>query len=140
MSAPGGWEAQASTQTEARRYLVLTVTVPFQFAVGQRTFNAGHYKFVVLGPGLLGVLNIKTRQAVHLIIRDLQQAEVPANTQLIFTNERKRHRLTSILLGRRPQGLQIVGEETAVVQKPPQVEPLIPLELFPRGKLPLQAP
>lgn len=141
MLAPPGSEAQATPQTEARRYLVLTVTVPFPFTVGQRTFNAGHYKFVVLGPGLLGVLNTKTRQSAHLITRDLELAEVPATTRLNFTNSGKDYRrLTSILLERRPQALQIVGEETAVGQNPLQVEPLIPLELFPRGKLPLQGP
>jgi hypothetical protein len=135
-----GWGAQAPAQTEARRYLVLTVDVPFQFTVGQRTFNAGQYKFVVFGPGLLGMLNTKSRQAVHLITRDLQLAEAPANTHLVFKNEGKLHRLASILLGGRPQCLEILGEEISAGQHPPQVEPWIPLELYPRGKLPLKAP
>jgi len=137
---PAGWEAQAPAQTEARRYLVLTVSVPFQFMAGQRTFNPGQYKFVILGPGLLGVLNTKTRQAVHLVTRDLQLAEAPANTHLVFKDEGRVHRLSSILLMDRAQSREVLGEEISVGQNPLQPDPLIPLELYPRGKLTLRAP
>jgi hypothetical protein len=119
---------------------VLTVNVPFKFTVDERTFNAGQYKFVVLGPGLLGVLNTKTREAVHLITRDLQLPQVALATHVTFTKSGKRRRLTSILLGARAQSLQIVGEEMSAPQSAPQVGPLIPLDLFPRGKVPLRAP
>ena len=132
-------EAHAPVQTDARHYLVFTVNVPFTFTVDKRTFKAGQYKFAVLGPGLLGVLNTKTREAVHLITRDVQLAEVAPATHLTFTKSGKRRRLTSILLGGRAQNLQIVGEEMFVPQSPPQAVPLLPMDLFQRGKSPLQA-
>jgi len=138
-AAQGLAEAKAPVQTDARHYLVLTVNVPFKFTVDKRTFNAGQYEFVVLGPGLLGVLNTKTREAVHLITRDLRLPEAVPATHVTFTKSGKGRRLTSILLGGRAQSLQIIGEEMSVPQSPPQVVPLIPLDLFPRGKLPLPA-
>ena len=136
-AAQGLAEAKAPVQTDARRYLVLMVNVPFKFTVDKRTFNAGQYKFAVLGPGLLGVLNTKTREAVHLITRDLRLPEAVPATHVTFTKSGKGRRLTSILLGGRAQSLQIIGEEMSVPESPPQVVPLIPLDLFQRGKLPL---
>ncbi len=137
--APAGAHAQAQAQPDARTYPSFAINVPFKFTVGQRTFNAGTYQFVVLGPGLLAVLNTKTRVVVHLITRDTQQAAAPATTRLVFTIPDKGYsKLTSILLERRAQGLQIVGEEIAMRQNPRSAEPMIPLELFlPQARLPI---
>ncbi len=138
--APAGAYAQEEAKPDARTYPAFTVNVPFKFTLGERTFNAGNYQFVVLGPGLLAVLNTKTRVVVHLITRDTQPAEVPASTRLIFTSPGKGYsKLTSILLERHPRGLEIVGEEIAMRQAPPRSpDPLIPLDLFfPQARSPL---
>jgi hypothetical protein len=140
MLVSAGWEAQASAQSAARTYPVVTAHIPFQFAVGRRKFKSGNYQFVVLGPGLLAVLNTKTRGFVRFTTRDAQLIEVPATTRLNFTNSGKRYRqLTSMLLEGHARGLEIVGEEAAVRQNPPWAAPPMPVELFvPRSKLPLR--
>ena len=129
--APPGASAQAQPQAQARTYLTIAVDVPFKFAVGRRTFAAGNYKFVVLGPGLLAVENTKTRDAVRLITRDAQLAEEPGSTRAVFTVDGKGYsHLTSLVVEGQTLGLQIVGEEVAIRRDPPQFQPLPPLELF----------
>jgi hypothetical protein len=129
--APPRASAQAQPQAQARTYLTISVDVPFKFAAGRRTFAAGSYKFVVLGPGLLAVQNTKTRDAVRLITHDAQLEEVPGSTRAVFTIDGKGYsHLTSIVLEGHTLGLQIVGEEMAIRREPPQFEPLFPVELF----------
>ncbi len=141
--APAGANAQAQAQTGARTYAGYEVDVPFKFAVGHRKFNAGNYKFVVLGPGLLAVLNTKTHAVVRLITRDMQAAKVPETTRLVFTIPKKGYSsLTSIVLEGHARGLEIVGEEIAIPQNPPPlVEPPMPGDFFASPpKLPYERP
>lgn len=132
--APAGANAQAQPPAGARTYPGFAADVPFKFTVGHRKFNAGSYKFAVLGPGLLAFLNTKTREVVHLITRDTHPAEVPDTTRLVFTVPKKGDAsLTSILLEGHAQGLEIMGEEIAIPQNPqPFVEPLMPGDFFAR--------
>ncbi len=130
--SPAGANAQAQAQTPVRTYAGYAADVPFKFTVGHRKFNAGNYKFVVLGPGLLAFLNTKTREVVHLITRDTPAATIPESTRLVFTVPKKGYSsLTSVLLEGHAQGLEIIGEEIAIPQNPqPSVESLMPGDFF----------
>jgi hypothetical protein len=119
-----GAAAQDLPQAHERTYPAFTVDVPFKFTVGQRTFAAGNYQFILVGPGLLAVGDLhKKRMVATLLTRQMQTSAAPAATKLVFTHDRKYARLTSILLERSTQSLEILGEEVAMRQSPSQPLP-----------------
>lgn len=128
----------AQAQTQTRTYPAFGVDIPFKFAVGPHTFSPGNYQFAVLGPALLAVVNTKTRVVVRLLTRDAPAGEATTTTGVIFTKDKKgRAHMTSVRLEGHARGLQIIGEEVAMRQNPPQFQPQIPMELFvPRELLP----
>jgi hypothetical protein len=119
-----GAAAQDQPQAHERTYPTFAVNVPFKFTVGQRTFAAGNYQFILLGPGLLAVGDLhKKRMVATLFTRQMQTTAVPAATKLVFTIDRKYARLTSILLEHYTESLEILGEEVAMRQNPSQPLP-----------------
>ena len=119
-----GAAAQDQPQTHERSYPAFAVDVPFKFIVGQRIFQAGNYQFILLGPGLLAVRDLKKKRMVAtLLTRQMQTPETPSTTKLVFTNDRKYARLTSILLDHHTQSLEVLGEEVAMRQSPSQPLP-----------------
>jgi hypothetical protein len=119
-----GAAAQDQPQAHERTYPTFAVDVPFKFIVGQRTFEAGNYQFILLGPGLLAVGDLhKKRMVATLLTRQMQTTAIPAATKLVFNNDRKYARLTSILLEHHTQSLEVLGEEVAMRQSPSQPLP-----------------
>jgi hypothetical protein len=126
-----GAVAQDQPQTHERTYPAFTVDVPFKFTVGQRIFEAGNYQFILLGPGLLAVGDLnKKRMVATLLTRQMQTPETPSATKLVFTNDRKYARLTSILLDHHTQSLEVLGEEVAMRQSPSTAPPRSLIDLW----------
>jgi hypothetical protein len=126
-----GAAAQDQPQSHERTYPTFAVDVPFKFNVGHRTFNAGRYQFILLGPGLLALCDLqKKRMIATLLTRQMQTATVPAATKVVFTNDQKYARLTSILLEHQAQGLEVLGEEVAIRQNPAAAVPRSLLDLW----------
>lgn len=119
-----GAAAQDLPQAHERTYPTFAVDVPFKFTVAQRTFEAGNYQFIVLGPGLMAVGDLhKKRMVATLLTRQMQTTAVPAATKLVFTIDKKYARLTSILLEHSTQSLEVLGEEVAMRRNPSQALP-----------------
>jgi hypothetical protein len=130
-----GAAAQDQPQPHERTYPTFSVNVPFKFIVGQRTFNAGAYQFIILGPGLLALCDVqKKRKVATLLTRQMQATATPSATKLVFTNDSRYARLTSILLERSVQGLEVLGEEVAIRHSPSAAmsRSLLDLEMVPR--------
>jgi hypothetical protein len=126
-----GAAAQDQPQAHERTYPTFAVAVPFKFSVGQRTFHAGRYQFILLGPGLLALCDLeKKRMVATLLTRPMQTTTVPTATKAVFTNDRKYVRLTSILLEHQAQGLEVLGEEVAIRQSPSAAVPRSLLDLW----------
>jgi hypothetical protein len=127
---PAGAAAQDQPQAHGRTYTAFSLDVPFKFSVGQRTFHAGSYQLIVLGPGLLALGDLQKKRIVAtLLTRPMQTAEVPSTTKLIFTRKKGCLRLTSLLVEREGQSMEILGEEVAMPQNPPPAVPLSVLDL-----------
>jgi hypothetical protein len=123
--------AQDQPQARERTYPTFAVDVPFKFNVGHRTFDAGRYQFILLGPGLLALGDLhKKRLVATLLTRQLQTTAVPAATKLVFTNDQKYARLTSILLEHQSHGLEVLGEEVAIRQNPSAAMPRSLMDLW----------
>lgn len=115
---PVGAAAQDQPQAHGRTYTAFNFDVPFKFSVGERTFHAGIYQFIVLGPGLLALGDLQKKRIVAtLVTRPMQTAEVPSATKLVFASKKGDARLTS-LLQHEGQSLEILGEEVAMRQNP----------------------
>jgi hypothetical protein len=123
--------AQDQPKARERTYPTFAVDVPFKFNVGHRTFDAGNYQFILLGPGLLALGDLhKKRIVATLLTRQVQTSAVPTATKAVFTNDQKYARLTSILLEHQAQGLEVLGEEVAIRQNPSAALPRSLMDLW----------
>jgi hypothetical protein len=108
---------------QARTYNVISVEVPFKFNVGTRTFSAGHYQFISVGPGLLAVRDSHARVIASLITRSIETGEVSPATKLVFELQKKHSKLARIRIQNRSQALEVLGEELAMRQPPAPLGP-----------------
>jgi hypothetical protein len=109
---------------QARTYETLTAQVPFKFNVGDRTFRAGQYQFILVGPGLLAIRDAKKHIIAALITRSVETSGPAASTRLVFDMKKPHARLAQISLENRSQVLEVLGEQRGMLSSPPRTPPL----------------
>ncbi len=115
----------------ARTYDVMDANVPFKFKVGDRMFRPGHYQLIMVGNGLVAVRDAHAHIVASILTRPVEMGAAASETKLIFKNEKNNKRLNEIWLGTRRQILEVLGEELAVRQSPPEAPPAIPSGVYP---------
>ena len=93
---------------------VLTSDVPFGFQVGDRSFKAGRYQFVVLGPGRLAMRDSRARYVALITTRDRDMRAPVTKTKLVFDTRKKNAQLIEIWIEANKEIMDVVGEEVAV--------------------------
>lgn len=111
--------ALLATAAHARTYDAVNADVPFKFTIGKRTFRPGHYQIVVVGNGLLALRDERLHVVASLITRTVETKGPSPASKLVFHIEKKRPRLTRILLENRTQALEVLGEELAMPRPNP---------------------
>jgi hypothetical protein len=107
-----------SASAQARTYDAFRADVPFKFNIGNRTFRAGHYQFVVVGAGLMALRDAKERTIASLITRPVETDAPLSSSKLVFKTQKKRYRLSQIVMENRSQVLEILGEQIAMRPAP----------------------
>jgi hypothetical protein len=119
---PGLCHAQTSTRP------ILTVKVPFEFVVGNRTFPAGTYKFQsllnsVAGKDAVDVLTVRSTEATlyQAVVTDVVVAREPAKSRLVFTRNGGRTFLSEVWEPGKPAGCRLHNHkdqpQTAVTEE-----------------------
>lgn len=94
-------------------------TVPYEFKIGNHKFKPGAYELVVLGPGLMVVRDAKGKVLARLVTRAVQGPQTVSPPRWVFETQKGHARLTSIWMQNNAWGLEILGEEVAMQQRPP---------------------
>jgi len=88
---------------QTSHHSALTVKVPFEFVVGNRTFPAGTYKFESLNSApsnaTIDYLMVRSMDGRHLyqaIVADVVGSEEPSNPRLLFTRRGDRAFLSEV--------------------------------------------
>jgi hypothetical protein len=104
---------------QAKSYAALEADVPFKFNIGNRTLHPGHYQLIILGNGLLAMLDSHHRVIASLLTRSVETGIVATENKIMFKPEKKYARLSQILLIHQSQVLEILGEQVAIRQAVP---------------------
>ena len=103
---------------QARTYDAFNADVPFKFNIGNRTFQSGHYQFVIVGAGLMVLRDAKARTVASLITRSVDSGGPSPSSRLVFKTEKKHYQLARIVMEKRSQVLEILGEQLAMRPAP----------------------
>ena len=104
---------------------MLTSEVPFAFQVGDRTFKAGRYQFVVLGPGRVAIRDSRAHYVAVITTRDRDMRAPVTKTKLVFNTRKQRPQLVEIWVEENKEVMDVVGEEIAA--RPATIAPPPPL-------------
>lgn len=85
---------------------IAEVKVPFDFTVGEKTFPAGEYSLVRLGPGRLELRDAYRQPLASLITYSVQSLEKSSSTKLRFSTADGGHALIQVWF----EG-ELVGDE-----------------------------
>src|SRR5882724_4947298 len=127
---------------QPRTYKALSTEVPFKFNVGNRTFQPGHYQFILVGPGLLAMRDSHEHIVASFIGRSRETGGPAPASKLVFNTPKKHHaQLAEIWIENSSQVVEVLGEEVAVRQSypppaPPNVDSLYIDSLFNRPAAP----
>jgi hypothetical protein len=99
---------------QASNHSALTVKIPFEFVVGNRTFPAGTYRFRSLlnsvpSKATIDVLEVRSTEG-HLyqaIVTDVASSEEPNNPKLVFTRSDGRAFLSEVWEPGKPAGCRL---------------------------------
>ena len=104
----------------ARTYEVIAADVPFKFTIGDQTFGPGHYQFIVVGPSLMTLRDSRKHVIASIVTRARDHGGPLPVSKLVFSNEKKRSRLSEIWMQNHSQVLEVLGEELAMRPAPAQ--------------------
>lgn len=98
----------------------IKANIPFDFTVGTRTFPAGRYLLVRVGPSVLELRDSESRMLANVLTQSVQSLKAPVQPRLLFDNESGEHVLTQVWQENESIGQQIVQPRsvTRAVQKP----------------------
>jgi len=116
------------TLAQARLSDAVSSDVPFTFQIGERTFNPGHYDFIVATPGVVVMRNSRQHILVNIAIRPRTTGGLASSTKLVFNTHTKTPQLIQIWASKGGPGMDVVGEEKTVqtVQPAPPVNTWAP--------------
>lgn len=110
--------------SQVRTYEVITATVPFKFAVGDRAFRPGRYQFIIVGTGLLALRDEHQHVIATLVTQSIETGGPSPGTELLFNKTKKnRSQLARITLANRSQVLDVTGEQLAILSSRPAQMP-----------------
>jgi hypothetical protein len=87
---------------------IIKVDIPFDFAVGDRFFPAGHYSLVRREPWQLELRDSESRLLINVLTRSVQTLTAPAKPKLIFESEDRHNVLTQVWQQNESIGQQIL--------------------------------
>ena len=93
--------------------------IPFDFALGSRTFPAGHYSLVRVEPSLLELRDSDGRILLNILTHSVQSLAAPTHPRLLFDLNAGEHTLTEVWQENDTTGQRILqsGSATRAVQK-----------------------
>lgn|GEM_PF-1430338 len=96
---------------QARLYDVVSTDVPFAFQIGERTFQPGHYEFVVASPRVVVMRDLHQHIAVNIATRARTTGGLASSTKLVFSRHSKPAQFIEIWASKGQPGMDVVGEE-----------------------------
>lgn len=114
-----GSAAQAQTLNDH----IVTFAVPFDFAIGQKTFPAGAYSLVRTEPYLLELRDADRHSLAQVVTRTVESLQTTAQSKVVFYTENGRHLLGQVWLAKdrvgqeiyRPRNGSVLAKHTAPV-------------------------
>lgn len=117
------------TLAQARLYDVVSSDVPFKFQIGERTFNPGHYDFIVASPGVVVMRDSHQHIVVNIAIRPMTTGGLASRTKLVFNTHTKTAQLIQLWTSKGQPGVDVVGEEKSART----TQPAAPVNTFQPG-------
>ena len=117
------------TLAQARLHDVVSSDVPFTFQIGERTFDPGHYDFIVDTPGVVIMRNSRQHILVSIATRPRTTGGLAARTKLVFNTHTKTAQLIQIWASKGQPGMDVLGEKEAVQT----VQPASPVNTWAPG-------
>lgn len=99
------------TLAQARLYDVVSSDVPFTFQIGDRTFQPGHYDFIVASPGVVAMRDSHGHVVANIATRTRTTGGLASSTKLVFNRNTKTAQLIQIWASKGQLGKDVVGEE-----------------------------
>ncbi len=117
------------TVAEARLYDVVSSDVPFEFQIGERTFNPGRYDFIIASPGVVAMRDSHKHIVANIATRPRTTGGLASSPKLVFNTHTKTAQLIQIWVTKDQPGMDVVGEEKSVRT----AQPAAPVNTFQPG-------
>lgn len=102
------------TLAQASLHDVVSSDVPFTFQIGERTFDPGHYDFILAAPGVVAMRDSHGHIVANIATQPRATGGLASSTKLVFNTHTKTAQLIQIWASKGQPGMDVVGEEKTV--------------------------